>query len=166
MADNTLPEVNATAIAAIVLPPADAQYYTAASAAGLSQEIVVTIPSGTVFATGSYTPTRSAETNLDSNVTPGTFYWFRQGAQVHFWGVVTAVDPTLAATVTSYELTLPVASNIGATGDVVGIGVCGAIAGMVAAISGSIANDTMKISWVSSDITAQAWNIVGDYRII
>lgn len=115
---------------------------------------------------GTYTPTRSAEANLDANVTPSQFQYMRVGNVVTVSGRVTAVDPTLTATATSYELTLPIASNIGAVEDCAGTAFCGAIAGMGAAITGSVANNTAVVSWISSDITSQAWSLHFTYEVI
>lgn len=114
---------------------------------------------------GVYTPTRSAEANMDSNVTMFEAQYMRVGNTVAFSGRYTA-DPTLTATVTSFEMTLPVASNIGAVEDLAGVAVCGAIAGMCAQISGVVANDTMKVSWISTDVTAQSWSFTGTYQVI
>lgn len=115
---------------------------------------------------GTYTPTRSAEANLDSNVTPSQAQYMRVGNTVTVSGRVTAVNPTLAATATSFELTLPVASNIGAVEDLAGVAFCGAIAAQGAAITGSVANNTAVVSWVSADLTSQAWSYSFTYRVI
>lgn len=117
------------------------------------------------LAAGTYTPTRSAEANMDANVTTLQAQYLRVGATVTVSGRFTA-DPTLTATATSFEITLPVASNIGAVEDVAGVAFCGSIAGMGAEIIGVIANDTAKIQWVSSDITSQTWSYVFSYQII
>lgn len=114
---------------------------------------------------GVYTPTRSAEVNLDANVTTFECQYAQTGNTVVVSGRFTA-DPTLAATQTSFELTLPVASNLGAVGDLAGTAFCGNIAGMGAEILGSIANNTAVVSWVSSDITAQTWGFVFAYQVI
>lgn len=117
------------------------------------------------LAAGTYTPTRSAEANMDANVTMFEAQYMRVGATVTVSGRFTA-DPTLAATVTSFEMTLPVASNIGAVEDCAGTAFCGAVAGMGAQISGVVANDTMKVAWISSDITSQSWSFTATYQVI
>ena len=114
---------------------------------------------------GVYTPTRSAEANLDANVTPSEAQYTRVGNTVTVSGRFTA-DPTLTATATSFELTLPVSSNIGAVEDAAGVAFCGAIAGMGAAITGSVANNTAVFSWVSSDVTSQSWSYTYSYQVI
>ena len=112
-----------------------------------------------------YTPTRSAEANLDANVTPSEAQWLRVNNTINVSGRFTA-DPTAPATPTSFELTLPVASNIGAVEDLAGVAFCGAIAGQGAAILGSVANNTAVVQWVSGDVTAQAWSYTYSYQVI
>ena len=114
---------------------------------------------------GSYSPTRSAEANMDANVTFATAYYTRVGDWVDVRGRFTA-NPTLTATATSFEMTLPVSSNIGAVGDVTGQSVCSAIAGMVAGITGSILNNTAVVAWISSDINSQTWEFRFAYKVI
>lgn len=119
----------------------------------------------TVIAAGVSTPTRSAEANLDSNVTMSEAQYMRVRNTVTMSGSFTA-DPTLTATATSFEFTLPVASNLGATEDLAGVAFCGAIAGMGAAITGSVANNTAVVQWISSDITSKTWSYTLSYQVI
>lgn len=121
-------------------------------------------PAGQIIGS-TYTPTRSAEANMDANVTMSQAQYMRVGATVTVSGTFTA-DPTITATVTSFELSLPVASNIGAIEDAAGVAFCGAIAGMGAQITGVIANDTAKVSWISTDVTSQTWSYTFTYQII
>ena len=124
-----------------------------------------TITNDTGLAAGTYTPTRSAEANMDANVTMTEAQYLRVGNTITVSGRFTA-DPTLTATATSFEMTLPIASNVGAAEDVAGTAFCGAIAGMGAAITGSVANDTAVISWIASDITSQTWSYDFTYQVI
>lgn len=117
------------------------------------------------LASGTYTPTRSAEANLDSNVTMSQAQYLRVGSVVTVSGRFTA-DPTLAATTTSFEGTLPVASNIGAAEDVAGMAFCGNIAAQGAEIIGVAANDTFKVQWKAGDVTSQTWSYAFVYRVI
>ena len=125
---------------------------------------IESLPSATTAA-GTYTPTRSAETNLDANVTMSEAQYLRVGATVLVSGRFTA-NPALAATATSFEGTLPVASNIGAVEDIAGTAFCGNIAGQGAEIIGVVANDTFKVQWVSGDITNQTWSYAFAYQVI
>ena len=78
---------------------------------------------GTATPSGTYTPTVSAAANTDSTPTVTVCQYIRVGSTVHVSGSFTA-DPTLAATSTSFEMTLPVASDIGATKDLSGVAFC------------------------------------------
>lgn len=118
-----------------------------------------------VITAGTYAPTRSGESNLDSNVTMSEAQYLRVRNTVSVSGNFTA-DPTLAATSTFFEFDLPIASNVGAVEDLSGVAFCGAISGMGAAINGVVANDTAKVKWVSSDITSQLWSYTLTYQVI
>lgn len=120
---------------------------------------------GANLLSGTYTPTRSAETNLDANVTMFQAQYSRVGKVVTVSGRFTA-DPTLTATATSFEMSLPIASNIGAVEDLAGVAFCGAIAGQGAQISGSVANDTAVVSWLAGDVTSKSWSFIFSYEII
>ncbi len=123
------------------------------------------ITNDTGLASGTYTPTRSAEANLDANVTMSEAQYMRVGNTVTVSGRFTA-DPTLTATATSFEITLPVASNIGAVEDASGTSTAGGIASMSAAILGSVANNTAVFNWVATDITSQSWSYSFTYQVI
>ena len=166
---------NATADHASIAAASDHQVMrrsgtaVAFGAVNLAQSAAVTgeLPLANVatLTAGTYTPTRSAEANLDANVTMFEAQYLRVGATVTLSGRFTA-DPTLTATATSFEMTLPIASNIGAVEDLAGVAFCGAIAGMGAQISGSVANNTMVVAWISSDVTAQSWSFTAVYQVI
>lgn len=116
------------------------------------------------LAAGTYTPTRSAESNLDSNVTATEAQYLRLGATVTVSGQFTA-DPT-AAGAASFELTLPVASNLGAVEDLAGVAFAAGVAGQGAAILGSVANNTAVVSWTAADTTSKAWSYTFTYQVI
>lgn len=126
---------------------------------------VDSIVNDTGLAHGVYTPTRSAEANMDANVTMTEAQYMRVGNTVTVSGRFTA-DPTLTATATSFEITLPIASNIGAVEDCAGVAFCGTIAGMGAEVIGVVANDTAKVQWVASDITSKTWSYQFSYQVI
>lgn len=126
---------------------------------------VDSITNDTGLAHGTYTPTRSAEANLDANVTMTQAQYLRVGNTVTVSGRFTA-DPTLTATATSFEITLPVASNIGAVEDLAGVAFCGSVAQQGAEIIGVVANDTAKIQWMATDITSQTWSYTFTYEVI
>ena len=126
---------------------------------------VDTVVNDTGLAAGTYTPTRSAEANMDANVTMTEAQYLRVGNTVTVSGRFTA-DPTLTTTATSFEITLPVASNIGAVEDAAGVAFCGSIAGQGAEIIGVVANDTAKIQWIATDVTSQTWSYTFSYQVI
>jgi hypothetical protein len=74
---------------------------------------------GHVLNAGTYTPTATVIGNLDS-VTPQVCQWLRVGNVVTVSGEIT-VDPTAAA-LTSFRITLPVASNLASLGQLAGTG--------------------------------------------
>lgn len=118
------------------------------------------------LAAGTYTPTDTAHANLTgTDATMTEAQYMRVGATVTVSGRFTA-EPTLTATTTSFEITLPVASNIGAVEDIAGVAFCGNIVSMGAEVIGVVANDTAKIQWKSTDITSQSWSYTFSYQII
>lgn len=119
----------------------------------------------TALASGVYTPTRSAEANMDSNVTMTEAQYLQVGGTVTVSGRFTA-DPTTTVTTTSFEFTLPVASNIGAAEDCSGVAFCGAIVSQGAEITGSVANNTAVVTWKAADVTSQTWSFTLTYQII
>jgi len=121
------------------------------------------VTNDTGLAHGTFTPTRSAESNLDANVTPSEAQYLRVGNTVTVSGRVTA-DPTTTATSTSYELTLPIASDIGAVEDAAGVAFCGPIS-EGAEVMGVVANDTVQILWVATDVTSQTWSYTYTYTV-
>lgn len=119
---------------------------------------------GLNFTSGTFTPTRSAEANLDSNVTMAEGQYLRAGGTVTLSGRFTA-DPT-GAGAASFEFSLPVASNLGAAEDLAGVAFCGGIAGQGAEIYGSAANNTAVVSWIAVDTTSKTWSYVLVYQVI
>ncbi len=122
-------------------------------------------PLAFTLASGVYTPTRSSETNLDANVTTYECQYLRVGNTVTVSGSFKA-NPTLTATLTDFELTLPTASNLGASGDLSGVATCGYIASMVAEIDGQSANNTANIRWIATDTSEQLWSFIFTYQVI
>ncbi len=102
---------------------------------------------------------------MDANVTPTVAQYVRNGNFVTVSGRV-AANPTTAGLATSFELSLPIASNIGAVEDCAGTMVCGAIASMCAAVTGSVANNTAVFSWIATDVANQSWSYTYSYRVI
>ncbi|CAB4178054.1 hypothetical protein UFOVP1015_32 [uncultured Caudovirales phage] len=113
---------------------------------------------------GSYIPTPSASVNLDSAPTMQTAMWMRIGDIVIVNGLFSA-NPTLAATTTSFEIDLPVASDLGLSEDLSGVAASGEIAGMSGNVIGDEATNTAKIQWKSTDITSKNWTFNFMYKV-
>lgn len=95
---------------------------------------VVPQPGG---ASGTYTPTGTVVTNLDS-VTPGVCMYAQVGNTVYVNGL-TVIDPTANA-LSQWRLTLPVTSNLAAVAD----------------LSGGAVSGTAFLGWVYGDATNDA----------
>lgn len=121
------------------------------------------VPTGTPVA-GVSTPTRSAEVNLDATATMAECQYLRVGNTVFMSGRFT-VDPTTPATPTSFEFTLPVASNIGVVEDLAGTATCGAT-NECASISGSVANNTAVVEWTPVSVASQVFTFTLGYQVI
>jgi hypothetical protein len=124
-----------------------------------------TVTNDTGLAHGVYSPLTSSAANLDADPTPTQAQYLRVGNTVTVSGRFTA-DPTTPATATSFELSLPVASNIGAAEDLAGVAFCGGVAGQGAEIIGGVANDTAVVQWVAGDVTSQTWSYTFTYRVL
>ncbi len=112
---------------------------------------------------GIYTPVRSAETNLDSNVTMTGAQFSRNGNVVTVSGRFTA-NPT-ATGATSFEMTVPGGATLLAANDLAGVAFCGSIAGQGAEIIGVVANGTAKVQWIAVDVSSQTWSYIFLYQI-
>lgn len=118
-------------------------------------------PTGTA---GAYTPTLTNVANLDASTAYACQY-LRVGNTVTVSGRVD-VDPTLAATSTQLGISLPVASNIGATENCAGAAHASGIAAQGAAILGDATNDRAQMQFVSADLTNQAMYFIFAYQVI
>jgi len=112
---------------------------------------------------GTYTPTASAASNLDSAATPTVAQWVRNGDVVTVSGSFTA-DAT-AAGAASFELTLPLASDLKQIYDAGGTAATGAIAERPAVISGTVTNNTVKFDWIAQDTTSRVWYYTYTYQL-
>ncbi len=93
----------------------------------IQSDSTLTIPNSVIPAaalaitltSGTYTPTFTAVANVAA-ATPNPCHWHRIGNQVFVsgWG---AIDPTSAATLTTFRISLPVASNFAISTDAGGV---------------------------------------------
>ena len=113
---------------------------------------------------GAYTPTLTNVANLDAS-TAYECQYLKVGRTVTVSGKVD-VDPTAPAASTQLGITLPIASNFGATEDCAGAAFASAIAGQGAAILGDATNDRAQMTWVAGDVTNQPMYFTFTYQVI
>lgn len=115
---------------------------------------------------GSYQPSLTGVNNIAASTTQ-TCYWSRNGNHVIVSGRI-LVDPTLAApTDTQIGLSLPIASNIAAAGDVAGAAASAAASGTQAgAITGDAANNRAELRYRAVDAGNNAMYFTFGYPIL
>lgn len=122
--------------------------------------ITLTVPT---VASGTYTPTLTNTTNLAAS-TAYQCQYLRVDNTVTVSGRVD-VDPTGAGQ-TVLGISLPIASNIGATEDVGGVASTIAVASQCAGIYGDTANDRATMEWVAVDLANRAMFFTFSYQVI
>lgn len=123
---------------------------------------------GPVLTSGTYTPTISDLTNLDSNPTPGVCRFVRVGNQVTVYGVFQA-DATAASTLTQFTFTLPVlpTNNFAANEDATIMGSTSGGATAVLAVRG-FANSgakTVRLIWAPTLTNSQGVTFCISYSL-
>lgn len=113
---------------------------------------------------GVYTPTLTGVANVAAS-TAYECQYVRVGSIVTVSGRVD-VDPTLTVTATQLGISLPVASNLGASEDCAGVAFASGIAGQGAAIRGDATNDRAEMVWVAGDVTNQPMYFTFSYAVI
>lgn len=134
---------------------------------GLSQvvdELESEIAGRSTSASGVYTPTASGAINLDASPTMTQAQYLQVGDVVTVSGLFTA-DPTAAGTA-RFDITLPVASNLGAAEDLAGVAFGGGVAGLGAQVVGAAAGNAARFLWVAVDLTSQQFSYTFTYRVI
>jgi hypothetical protein len=117
---------------------------------------------------GTYTPTSSAKTNIDSD-TWAVSYYGRIGDFIVGGGFVT-INPTAATTLTLGTITLPVTTTVAAINQLVG-GMTRTNAsggsGLTGTISGNAGAGTASFSFLNdADTASRDWNYWYMYRVI
>lgn len=115
---------------------------------------------------GTWTPTIANTTNVAASASPSGAY-LRVGATVVFWLSV-QIDPTSATTLSAYTFSLPVASNLGALGDLIGSGNYADGATVVSLrVFADTTNDLGSVNWyTTADVANRTHLIHGIYRVI
>jgi hypothetical protein len=148
-------EVTAAIAAHEAAPDPHPGYTTAAElAAGIS---------ALNLASGTYTPTATTVTNLDS-ATAFLCQYLRVGSVVTVSGRVD-VDPTAATTLSTVALSLPIASNFGGTQDACGVAYS-TTAVQGGAIASDSANDRVNLWFTSIGTASVDLFFTFTYRVI
>lgn len=114
---------------------------------------------------GTYTPTGTAVANVDS-ITPQVCYWSRTGSIVTVWGGV-ALDFTAGGGATSdARLSLPVASNFGASTDAAGSGANASANSAPLFVNADVTNDALFIRTFAPNTTSNSYAFMASYRVI
>lgn len=153
-----------------------------AALTGTANQVVVTNGAGTItlstpqdigtassptFAnmlSGTYTPTLTNVANLSAS-TAYQCQYTRVGNVVSVSGRVD-IDPAAPTTSTQLGISLPVASNLGATEDCAGVAFSPGIAAQGAAILGDATNNRAQLEYIAADITNQPMYFQFQYEII
>jgi hypothetical protein len=91
--------------------------------------------------------------------------YIRVGNTVTVSGRFTA-DPTTSGSTTSFEITLPISSNIEAAEDVAGVANSSAVGDGTVEIFGVAANDTAKFQWIPTTEDSQTYSYIFSYQVI
>lgn len=116
----------------------------------------------TLAVSGTYTPTLTNVANLDAS-TAYQCQYSRVGAVVTVSGKVD-VDPTTTLTLTQLGISLPIASNLGATEDCAGT--AASVASEVGAILGDAANNRAELNFTCVGTANNAMYFTFTYEII
>ncbi len=110
-----------------------------------------------------WTPEHTNKVNISASA-PRLSQYSLTGNFVTFSGEFD-VTPTLPGIVTSFEMSIPVESSFGATGDAGGTAGAKEVAGQVAAIFANTTNGTLQVQWVAGDTSSRTMNFSGSYWI-
>lgn len=117
-------------------------------------------------ASGTYTPTVTAVANCTAT-SSGPCNWIRVGNVVTVSGIV-AIDPTVAATLTSVGISLPIASNLATNASTcAGVAANSNSLGYSGAITADLTNDRAQLdATVDTDVSNQAWSFSFTYVVL
>ena len=123
------------------------------------------LPTGAIT-DGAFTPTLSAGVNVASSASLSSFY-MRMGTYV-MYEISVSITPTAGTTYTTFELDLPIASNLGAAADAKGEGTWFISTTTAGAcwVQGVAANDTIEVRFISASTSAHVVHATVLYKII
>lgn len=111
---------------------------------------------------GAWTPAITNNSNIASSSNISGFY-LRVGSVIFFWGSI-SVTATVSGASTTFSLSLPVASNFGATSDATGIAV--ESLGVGGTMIADTAGDLLFCQYLSGSTSARAISFSGSYQVI
>jgi hypothetical protein len=119
---------------------------------------------GGAIESGTYTPTLTAVANITSGTTTVAQY-MRVGNVVTVSGKADNIAETTVGLETRLGISLPIASNIGATNNCCGVGALRAINDQSSVIVGDSTNDRALMIWGAKDTAAKDWYYTFTYLV-
>lgn len=116
------------------------------------------------FASGRYAPTINGLSNLDAVTLTGDSIYSQNGNIVTVTGMAN-VDPTASATLSAFNISLPVASNIGGFADCTGNATCGALQ-QSGFVIGDAANNNARVVFLAQTTAAQDMTWTFSYEVL
>lgn len=123
-----------------------------------AQRVTLGLPSGT------YSPTLNNTANIAAVTLTGPSNYMRVGNIVTVSGMAN-VDPTASGASTAFDISLPVASNIGSFDDATGTASCGGIQ-QSGFVIGNAATDCARVVFLSTTAAAQDMCWTFTYEVI
>ena len=115
------------------------------------------------LASGTYTPTLTGQANVAAS-TPSSCKYIRVGNIVTVSGSL-AVTATSATVQTVLGISLPIASNLGATTDLAGSGASGGVL-QAGTIRGDSTNDWAQIVFIAQDTSSRGMGFTFSYQLL
>lgn len=117
------------------------------------------------LASGTYTPTLTDVTNIQSHGSVSDANYMRVGNTVTVSGRI-SIDPTSGSVASEIGISLPIASNFTLFTDCSGMAFCGDIVSLGAQIRADTTNDRAQMRWVhTADTSAREWSYHFTYTI-
>lgn len=113
--------------------------------------------------TGAYTPSITNGANVSASASVSSFY-VRIGDRVMVWGIV-AITPTVIDTATEISISIPVASNLGAGADCMGVAATRDILSS-GGIDADSATDRARLRFISKAVTSNEYHYSFGYKVI